>query len=123
MDPLEECAKRAMDPLEVRAKRAMDEIVMYVSKMQVRRDRPQLEVTGLLDDVATVFERDGPTLAEAFVVGKREDSTYANRRDDLNYLVEIIGVLECEHLRRAHGGFILKKLNALRDFYGRTKES
>lgn len=111
-----------MEPLELRAKRALDDVVSYVSKMQARRDRPQLEVTGLLDNVATIFERDGPTLAEVFVIGKREDSTYANRRDDLNCLVEIIGVLEREHLRRAHGGFILKKLNALRDYYGRTRE-
>jgi hypothetical protein len=111
-----------MDPLEVRAKRAMDDIVACVSKMQVRRDRPQLEISGILDNVATIFERDGPTMAETFVVGKREDSTYASRKEDLNRLVEIIGVLEREHLRRSHASFILKKLNALRDFYGRAKE-
>ena len=62
-------------------------------------------------------------MAETFIVGKREDSTYAYRKEDMNRLVEIIGVLEREHLRRAHASFILKKLNALRDFYGRAKEA
>ncbi len=108
------------EPYETRTARALNEIVEIANKLKTDA-RGDIEISGLLNDVGMKFERDRATMAETYVVGKREDSAFEARKEDLNRLVEIIGVLEREHIKPAHAGYMIKKLNALRRFYGSTK--
>ncbi|MBM4466328.1 MAG: hypothetical protein FJ014_12370 [Chloroflexi bacterium] len=107
---------RPLESINRRSERALDEVLEILKTIRVS------EVRGLLNDVATEYERLGPRPAEILVVGKRDHTQFKDKRQELNGLVQIIGVLERERLPRAEAGYILKKLEAIAGFYQPVKE-
>lgn len=105
-----------MEPIEVRTRRALDATIAHLEGVKID------VVKGLLNDVSMKYERQGATAAEILVVGKREDSAYAGKRNELNALVQIIHTLAEERLPRAEAGYILKKLLALKQYYQPSEE-
>ena len=101
--------------------RALDKILPYVRS--IKQHRGKRAVAGLLNDAGSEYERRGPLLARVLVVGKKEDSSYEDKRDDLNRLVQIIDILSEENLPGAVAGYVLKKLDAIREFYVPEEET
>lgn len=100
-----------MESIEKRTQQALDAIKAHLEGVKID------PVKGLLNDVGMKYERQGPTAAEILVIGKREDSAFAGKHNELNALVQIIHTLEQERLPRAEASYILKKLPALKQYY------
>ena len=106
-----------MEPIEVRTRRALDATIAHLEGVRIDAVKK-----GLLNDVGMKYERQGATAAEILVVGKREDSAYEDKHNELNALVQIIHTLAEERLPRAEAGYILKKLLALKQYYQPSEE-
>jgi hypothetical protein len=104
-----------VETINERTRQALDTILDILKGIRIQ------DVRGLLNDVATIYERRGPHVAEVFVVGKREDSAFRRKHAEIDGLVRIIGVLNQERLPRAEASYILKKLEAIDKFYGQAK--
>jgi len=100
-----------MKPIKERTKQALEATIAHLEGVKIEA------VKGLLNDVGMKYERQGATAAEILVVGKREDSAYADKHNELNALVQIIHTLDEEHLPSAQAGYILKKLLAIQQYY------
>lgn len=111
----QEESKTRREPVEIRTRRVLDEILPLVEAMG--NPKGKLALGGLLNEVGSEYERHGPTTAEVLVAGKYNDASYSDKRDDMQRLRQIINIIQREGLPRTEGGFILKKLDAIRDFY------
>jgi hypothetical protein len=100
-----------MKPIKERTKQALDVTIAHLEGVKIEA------VKGLLNDVGMKYERQGATAAEILVVGKREDSAFADKHNELNALVQIIHTLDEKHLPPAQAGYILKKLLAIQQYY------
>lgn len=107
--------------LEQRTKQALSDVLDLAKGMNVDA------VSGLVNDVAQKYERRGPTSAEIYIVGKWDDTAFKGKHDELTGLMRIVRTLQEQRLPPAEGGYILKKLAAIKEFYepeetGKEKE-
>jgi len=100
-----------MEPINIRTQRALDDILGHIRGVRIG------EVSGLLSSVGMKYERSGAAMAELLVVGKRDDSAFARKHDELNALVQVIHTLAAHRIPQAEAGYILKKLVAIKQYY------
>lgn len=105
-----------METVDQRTKVALDEVANILKDMSLDREG-RLPIQGLLDDTGSVCERKGFQPAELFVIGKKKGTTYEGRQEDLDRLVRIIKVLQQHKLPKSEASYVIKKLNAIKQFY------
>lgn len=106
-----------MEPINIRTQRALDDILGRIQGVRIG------DVSGLLNSAGMKYERSGSTMAELFVVGKRDDSAYASKHDELNAVVQVIHTLAEHRIPKAEAGYILKKLAAIKQYYQPGEEA
>lgn len=105
-----------METIEQRTKAALDNIANILMDMSLD-EQGRLPIQGLLDDTGSICERKGFEPAVLFVIGKKKGSTYEDRQEDLDRFVGIIKVLQQHKLPRSEASYVVKKLNAIKQFY------